>query len=128
MIVAGGTLVGFEQKIAWSFIFIAWELSLSVAIIILISRFFSKMLTYFLFGIVLLGSNFIEFLILKGVSSIGFMIIAFPSYKYYSYLELVVDNQFSQIWQYTSILSLFTICVSATIICLANIKFDRQYL
>ena len=128
MILAGGTLVGFEQKIAWSFIFIAWELSLSVAIIILISRFCSKMLTYFFFGIVLIGSNFIEFLILKGISSIGFIISAFPSYKYYSYLELVVDNQFSQIWQYTIILSLFTICVSATIICLANIKFDRQYL
>ena len=36
MTFVGGTLVGFEEKIALSFIFIAWELSLSIAIIIII--------------------------------------------------------------------------------------------
>ena len=128
MTFVGGTLVGFEEKIALSFIFIAWELSLSIAIIIIISRFFSKILTYFLFGVILVGSNFIEFFILNGTSGIEFVMTSLPSYKYYSYIELIVDNQFPQIWQYVMILSLFTICVSGTIMCLANFKFNKQYL
>ena len=48
MFIAGGTLVGLIEQIAWSFIFISLELSLSVAIIILLSRVFSKLITYFL--------------------------------------------------------------------------------
>ena len=128
MFIAGGTLVGLIEQIAWSFIFISLELSLSVAIIILFSRIFSKLITYFLFLVTLIVSNFIEFIILKGTSTIGFIMTSVPSYKYYSYLELIVDNQYTQIWLYTIVLCLFTTFVSGAILSLANLKFKRQFL
>ncbi len=128
MFIAGGTLVGLIEQIAWSFIFISLELSLSVAIIILLSRVFSKLITYFLFLVTLIISNFIEFIILKGTSTIGFIMTGVPSYKYYSYLELIVDNQYTQIWLYTIVLCLFTMFISGAILSLANLKFKRQFL
>lgn len=128
MFFASGTLVGLKVQVIWSFIFIFFELSLSIAIIILLSRIFSKLVTYFLFLVILVASNFIEFIVLKGTPSIGFIMTSVPSYKYYSYLELIVDNQFAQIWLYTIILCLFTICASGAILSMANIKFERQFL
>ena len=128
MFLAGGTLVGLNVQLVWSFTFMSLELSLSIAIIILLSRIFSKLVTYFLFILMLVTSNFIEFIILQGSSIFGFIVTAMPSYKYYSYLELVVDNQFSQIWSYTIVLCLFTIFVSGAILSLANMKFEKKFL
>ena len=101
MFLAGGTLVGLNVQLVWSFTFMSLELSLTITIIILLSRIFSKLVTYFLFILMLVTSNFIEFIILRGSSIFGFLMTTIPSYKYYSYLELVVDNQFAQIWSYT---------------------------
>lgn len=128
MLFASGTLVGFNEQVVWSFIFMSFELSLSIAIIVLLSRVFSKLITYYLFLLILIASNFIEFFILKGSSIVGFIISGMPSYKYYSYLELVVDNQFSQISLYTFVLCIFTILASGAILSLATMKFEKQFL
>lgn len=128
MILAAGSLVGFEERILGALMFIVLELGFTTALIIFLSRLVSKLTNYLVFGILFILSNFVEFLILKSTNYIGFLLLGLPSYKYYSYYDIMIRNYSYTSWLYSFVLAIFTLSICFALINFAALRYEHQTL
>lgn len=128
MLIAVNAIQGFELKIIGALIFIGLQIGVSIGLIIVLSRLLPKILSLVVFGFLFIFSNFVEFFILKSSAPIAFGLLSLPSFKYFGYLEMMVNYHTFSSWIYLAILVIFTLSICGVLICLASLAFERQTL
>lgn len=109
--------------------FIFLETGLTLAVVLLLSRVFSKIITIFGFLLLFFFSTLLEYLALsKGTAFVfGLFYLTLPNYKYYSYLEMVVHAK-SLSYEYLGFLLAYTLCMSLFYLILCSFQYERKSL
>lgn len=122
-------LIGFKAQYLAGVLFIFLEAGLTLAVVLLLSRLFTKIITIFSFLLLFFLSSLLEYLTLAKTTSqlVGFFYLGLPNYKYYSYLEMVVHAK-SLSYEYLIFLTAYTLCMAMFYLIVCSFQYDRKNL
>ncbi|MBT3786434.1 hypothetical protein HOF92_15775, partial [bacterium] len=122
-------LNGFQPRCLVGLGFIFLELTLAIAVLVLFSTIFTKLISIFAFFFLFFFVSLLEhYLLGADVGSLvkGFLLLI-PNFKYYGYLNMIVHaKEFSL--KYMGFLSAYTLVFSMSSLLLATLQFERKAL
>lgn len=122
-------LQGFESKVLYGIYFLILEIALTLAVLVFLTRIFTKIITIFTFLFLFFLSNFIEFIEVVSEFSIFIksLFLFVPNYKYFSYIDMIVHAKVMS-FEYVYFISAYSICLSIFFLILSSIQFEKKVL